>query len=177
MLLSYGTTLYPSHRLAESQSPRVLGSARQGVQFYEPKMCLVLLTFSRMWEANGKGVEDCRWPVTPVVCTTHPPPETAAPHATLTLASMRQLDFKSRLHTLVALKRQPPLSGSRVAMVRFLCIVSLVLCLALHPCRARSIAGAAPCWEELAAYSVAPSDSRWANVSRINNPAFNGSLC
>ena len=78
---------------------------------------------------------------------------------------------------LVALKRQPPLSGSCVAMVRFLCIVSLVLCLVLHPCRARSIAGAALCWEELAAYSVAPSDSRWANVSRINNPAFNGSLC
>lgn len=59
-------------------------------------------------------------------------------------------------------------------MVRFLCIVSLVLCLVLYPCRARSIAGAAPCWEELAAYSVAPSDSRWANVSKINNPAFNG---
>ena len=30
------------------------------------------------------------------------------------------------------------------------------------------------CWEELAAFSVDPSDPRWGNVSRINNPAFNG---
>lgn len=30
------------------------------------------------------------------------------------------------------------------------------------------------CWHELAPFSVDPSDPRWINVSRLNNPAFNG---
>jgi hypothetical protein len=48
-----------------------------------------------------------------------------------------------------------------------------VLCI---PCcsLADPITSTALCWEELAQFSVAPSDPRWTNVSRINNPAYNG---
>ena len=53
----------------------------------------------------------------------------------------------------------------------------LFFCVSVLSLLACSSAAARPtvlCWDELAAFSVDSNDALWANVSRVNNPAFNG---